>query len=49
VTGLLDMDDDMQPFKDLKDKLNLYINRINDYFDVVHDKHDREFIGAYKN
>jgi hypothetical protein len=49
VTGLLSMDDDLQSFKEIKDKLNLYINRINDYFDVVHDKHDREFIGAYRN
>ena len=49
MTGLLDMDDDMQPFKELKEKLNLYINRIDSYFDIVHDKHDREFIGAYKN
>lgn len=43
------MDDDFQPFNQIKDQLNLYVNRIDQYFDTVHDKHDREFIAAYKN
>jgi len=43
------MDDEMQPFKETKDKLNLYINRIDQYYETVHDKHDIEFINAYRH
>ena len=39
----------MQPFKETKDKLNLYINRIDQYYETVHDKHDIEFINAYRH
>jgi hypothetical protein len=49
VTSLLAMDDELQPFNHIKDQLNLYVNRIDQYFDTVHDKHDREFIDVYKN
>jgi hypothetical protein len=39
----------MQPFRDNKEKLGLYIDKIDEYYALVINKHDRDFLEAYKH
>jgi len=40
--------DDPSVLQETKDKLDLYINKIDTYYELVYTKHDRDFINAYK-
>jgi hypothetical protein len=46
VTSLLN--DSSHPLYEIRDKLGKYINKIDDYYDIVIAKHDRDFLNAYK-
>lgn len=42
------MNDSSHPLYEIRDNLGKYINKIDDYYDIVIAKHDRDFLNAYK-
>jgi len=46
VTSLLN-ESQSDPLFANRDKLNVYINKIDEYYDLTISKHDRDFINAY--
>lgn len=47
VTGLLS-EGEQQPVRVTRAKLNDCIDKIDEYYDIVNQKHDRDFVNAYK-
>jgi RNA processing factor Prp31 len=46
VTSLLN--DTAHPLYETRDKLNRYINKLDDYYQLVKSTHDRDLLKAYK-